>query len=67
MMNDVNKRIDNYKLQKDSLGDYNYTVSNLGTQIQEFEKFEIVRSLINIIRNANETKVTSAIYKCNKI
>jgi hypothetical protein len=66
-MNDVNKRIDNYKLQKDSLGDYNYTVSNLGTQIQEFEKFEIVRSLINIIRNANETKVTSAIYKCNKI
>jgi hypothetical protein len=66
-LDDVNKRIDNYKLQKDSLGNYDYKVSNLGTQIQEFEKFEIVRSLINIVGNANVTKVTSAIYKCNKI
>ena len=66
-LDDVNKRIDNYKLQKDSLGNYDYKVSNLGTKIQEFEKFEIVRSLINTIRNVNVTKVTSAIYKCNKI
>ena len=66
-LDDVNKSIDNYKLQKDSLGNYNYTVSNLGSQKQEFEKFEIVRSLINIIKDANVTNVTSAIYKCNKI
>jgi len=66
-LDDVNKNISNFKLQKNIFGDDHYTVSNLGSQKQEFEKFEIVRSLINIIKNVNMTNVTSAIYKCNKI
>lgn len=63
----INKQIEKYKPEKDILGNWYYTVSNLGTQKQEYEKFQIVMSLIDIIGNTNVTKVVTAIYKCNKI
>ena len=66
-LDEVNKGIDNYKPQKDSLGYDYYTVSNLGTKKQEYEKFRIITSLLDNIENANVTKVTGANYKCNKI
>ena len=66
-LDEVNKSIDNYKPQKDSFGEDYYTVSNLGTKEQEYEKFRIITSLLDNIENANVTKVTGANYKCNKI
>ena len=66
-LDEVNKGIDNYKPQKDSFGYDYYTVSNLGTKKQEYEKFRIITSLLDNIENANVTKVTGANYKCNKI
>ena len=66
-LDDVNKSIDNYKPQKNSFGEDYYTVSNLGTKEQEYEKFRIITSLLDNIENANVTKVTSATYKCNKL
>ena len=66
-LDDVNKNIVNYKLPKNIFGDDYYTVSNLGTKKQEYEKFRIITSLLDNIENANVTKVTGANYKCNKI
>ena len=66
-LDDVNKNIVNYKLPKNIFGDDYYTVSNLGTKKQEYEKFMIITSLLEKIGNANVTKVTGASYKCNKI
>ena len=66
-LDDVNKNIVNYKLPKNIFGDDYYTVSNLGTKKQEYEKFMIITSLLDNIENANVTKVTGASYKCNKI
>ncbi len=66
-LDEVNKSIENYKPQIDSLGYDYYTVSNLGTKKQEYEKFRIITSLLDNIENANVTKVTGANYKCNKI
>ena len=66
-LDDVNKNIVNYKLPKNIFGDDYYTVSNLGTKKQEYEKFRIITSLLDNIENANVTKVTVANYKCNKI
>ena len=62
----INKQIENYKPKKNFLGEY-YTVSSLGTQKQEYKKFEIIKSLINIVNNVNVSNITSANYKCNKI
>ena len=63
----INKQIENYKPLKNIFDDDYYTVSNLGTQNQEYKKFEIIKTLINIVNNVDVTRVTSAIYKCNKI
>ena len=66
-LDDVNKNIVNYKLPKNIFGDNYYTVSNLGTKKQEYEKFMIITNLLEKIGYSDVTKVTSASYKCNKI
>jgi hypothetical protein len=66
-LDEVNKSIDNYKPQKDSFGYDYYTVSNLGTKKQEYEKFMIITNLLDKIEYRDVTKVTGANYKCNKI
>ena len=66
-LDDINKQIENYKPLKNIFGDDHYTVSNSGTQKQEYKKFEIIKTLINIVNNVNVTNITSATYKCNKI
>jgi len=66
-LDNINKQIKNYIPQKNIFGDDYYTVSNLGTQEQEYNKFEIVKSLVNIINNVNVSKITTAMYQCNKI
>ena len=66
-LDEVNKSIDNYKTQKDSFGYDYYTVSNLGTKKQEYEKFMIITNLLDKIEYRDVTKVTGANYKCNKI
>ena len=66
-LDNINKEIENYKPLKNIFGDDYYTVSNSGTQKQEYKKFEIIKTLINIVNNVNVTNITSATYKCNKI
>ena len=65
-IDNINKQIKNYKLQKNFLDGF-YTVSSLGTQKQEYNKFEIIKSLINIVNNTNINDVSTVIYQCNKI
>ena len=65
-IDNINKQIKNYKLQKNFLDGF-YTVSSLGTQKQEYNKFEIIKSLINIVNNTNINDVSTAIYRCNRI
>ena len=59
----INKQIPNYQSQEE-FGAESYETSGLGTQKQEIEKFNIVRSLILSLNPAN---ITKSEYKCNKL
>jgi len=59
----INEQIPNYQSQE-KFGAQSYKTSGLGTQKQEIEKFNIVRSLILSLNPAN---ITKSEYKCNKL
>jgi len=59
----INKKIPNYQSQE-SFGAEFYETFGLGTQKQEIEKFNIVRSLI---LSSNPAVVNKSEYQCNKL